>query len=44
MGDIYRNASRVITYVGPAAVDEKEEERGIDLLCVWMNILEQSMN
>lgn len=32
MGDIYRNAARVITYLGPAASDEEEEKRGIDLL------------
>jgi hypothetical protein len=32
MGDIYRNATRVITYLGPAALGEEEEKRGIDLL------------
>lgn len=32
MGDIYRNAARVITYLGSAALDEEEEKRGIDLL------------
>lgn len=32
MGEIYRNASRVITYLGPAAASKKEEARGIRLL------------
>ena len=32
MGDIYRHATRVITYIGPAALDEEEERRGISLL------------
>ncbi|CZR66895.1 uncharacterized protein PAC_16796 [Phialocephala subalpina] len=32
MGEIYRNASRVITYVGSAAEDEEEEACGIRLL------------
>jgi hypothetical protein len=31
MGKIYQNASRVITYLGPAATDE-EEKRGMALL------------
>ncbi|KAH8768520.1 heterokaryon incompatibility protein-domain-containing protein [Hyaloscypha finlandica] len=32
MGDTYRNAARVITYLGPAASHAEEEKRGIDLL------------
>jgi len=32
MGQIYRNAARVITYLGPAVVDNEEEQRGIVLL------------
>ena len=32
MGDIYRNAARVITYLGPAVADENEEKCGIALL------------
>ncbi|KAN0110045.1 hypothetical protein V8E51_006432 [Hyaloscypha variabilis] len=32
MGDIYRNASMVVTYVGPAVPDKKEEQAGIRLL------------
>jgi hypothetical protein len=32
MGDIYRNAARVITYLGPAVQDEEEEKSGITLL------------
>jgi Heterokaryon incompatibility protein (HET) len=32
MGDIYRNAARVITYLGPAAQDEDEKRSGIALL------------
>ena len=32
MGDIYRHAERVITYLGPAAADEDEEKRGVELL------------
>ncbi|KAE9379654.1 HET-domain-containing protein [Stipitochalara longipes BDJ] len=32
MGDIYRHAARVITYVGSAAPDEEEERHGISLL------------
>lgn len=32
MGEIYRNAARVITYLGPAATGKDEEQRGIALL------------
>ncbi|PMD13399.1 hypothetical protein NA56DRAFT_425026 [Hyaloscypha hepaticicola] len=32
MGEIYRKAERVITYLGPAVLDEGEEKRGIALL------------
>src|ERR1700709_975563 len=32
MGQIYRNASRVITYIGTAFEDDEEEKRGIALL------------
>jgi hypothetical protein len=32
MGEIYREATRVITYLGPAVLDEGEEKRGIALL------------
>jgi hypothetical protein len=32
MGEIYRNAARVITYLGPAALDHDEENSGINLL------------
>jgi hypothetical protein len=32
MGEIYRNATRVITYVGPAALGGEEEYSGINLL------------
>ncbi len=32
MGEIYRNAARVITYLGPSFLDKDEEKRGIALL------------
>jgi hypothetical protein len=33
MGQIYKNATSVITYLGPASANKKEEKGGLRLLC-----------